>query len=58
MTTHGWKTLSNKDNEATAISLRTDAINQSTQNKEGPKEGTKEHFEIQDKQGFSYSTLR
>ena len=52
MTTHGWETSSNKDNIHSTIPLQSNVLNQLTNEKPGPKEGTKEHRALQEKQGF------
>ena len=57
MTTHGWETSSNKDNIHTTIPLRSNVLNQLAKEESGPREGTQEHCELQEKQGFSYWTL-
>ena len=57
MTTHGWETSSQKDNIHTTVPLRSDVLNQLAKEAPGPKEGTKEHRELQEKRGFSYRTL-
>ena len=57
MTTHRWETSSNKDNIHSVIPLRSDVLNQLANEKPGPKEGTKEHRELQEKQGFLYPDI-
>ena len=57
MTTQGWETSSQKDNIHTTVPLRSDVLNQLAKEDPGPKEGRKEHQELQEKRGFSYRTL-
>ena len=57
MTSHGWETSSPSDNPHTATPLRMDVLNQLANHTDGPKEGTREHELLQQKQKFSYRTL-
>ena len=49
MTTHGWDTLSAKDNPHTASPLQMDVLSQLLNHTDGPNEGTKAHVELQNK---------
>ena len=44
MTTHCWEASSKKDNINTTILLRSDVLDQLSNNATGPKEGTKDHI--------------
>ena len=57
MTTHGWHTLSPKDDPCTALPLRMDVLSRLPNHTDGPNKGTKAHVEPQDEQGFSHRML-
>ena len=56
MTSHGWETTS-PSNPNTSAPLSTDVLHQLQHHADGPKEGTIEHRNLQEKQGFSYQSL-
>ena len=58
MISHRWETSSNKDNENTATPLhQADVLNKLPNHIDGIIEGTAEHRDIQNKQGFPYRSL-
>lgn len=54
--THKWSTTSPTTRRRKAAPLPTDAIN-TIYSHSGPSEGTREHLDLQDSQGFKYRTL-